>query len=118
MATITMYKVYKAIQDAMIEDADILAEPFDIDKLKLEDTEIVNKWHGMACVFADNERLKKFIQEPFKHFMCKHGDRYYHNFRLKDIDTVEFADVKLPDGKMGCNIHGLILHLENEFKVM
>ena len=37
MATITMYKVYKAIQDAMIEDADILAEPFDIDKLKLED---------------------------------------------------------------------------------
>ena len=115
----TMYDVYKAIQNAMIEDMSILAKPFDINKLNFEEeVKLSNKWHGMACVFADNERLKKFIQEPFKHLMCKHGDRYFHNFRLKDIDTVEFADVKLPDGKMGCNIHGLILHLENDYEIL
>lgn len=118
----TILQTYLQLQQLLIDDADVANLEFTTDLI--DDTKEViqaykpnkftsNKYITLAVIFLELEYTKRKIQKQMQELVIVSGDRLFHNFRLKTIDTVKYSDVKTLR-ELNCNIYGLIYHLQDE----
>ena len=118
----TILQTYLQLQQLLINDADIANLEFTTDLID-NTKEVIqaykpnkftsNKYTTLAVMFSELENTKREIQKQMQELVVVNGDRLFHNFRLKTIDTVKYSDVKTL-GELDCNVYGLIYQLQDE----